>query len=110
MRPERARDVFYHDCDDAVAAWAIGRLQPEPIVPRTAAPDGPSRTAARFGRVPRAYIECLDDRALGLATQRRMRAALPCARVYELPTGHSPFLSAPDALAQQLLDVATWAA
>ena len=109
VRPERARDVFYHDCDDATAAWAVGRLQPEPIVPRATVPDGPTRTAARFGRVPRVYIECLNDRALGLATQRRMQATLPCARVYELPTSHSPFLSAPEALARHLLDAATWA-
>ena len=108
VRPEAARDVFYHDCDDATAAWALGRLQPEPIVPRAEPGASPARTAERFGRVPRVYIECTADRALGPTTQRRMHAALPCSRVYTLPTSHSPFLSAPDALAEHLVDVARW--
>lgn len=33
----------------------------------------------RFGTVPRAYIECTNDRAIPLATQRLMQAAMPCA-------------------------------
>lgn len=98
--PARAREVFYHDCSDVDAAWALQRLQPEPIPPRdsaqpSAAPDG----------VPRVYIETLQDRALGPATQRRMVATLPCERVCSLPTGHSPFISAPAALAECLLAI-----
>src|SRR5579883_2204537 len=34
--PAKAREVFYHDCTDADSAWALARLQPEPIPPRTA--------------------------------------------------------------------------
>lgn len=114
VRRERARELFYHDCDDATAAWALDRLQPEPIVPqvgdpRTATADSEPRTAERFSRVPRAYVECTADRALGLTTQRRMHAALPCERVYTLATSHSPFLSALEPLAAHLLDAARWA-
>jgi len=100
--PARAREVFYHDCGDADAAWALPRLQPEPIPPRDAAAASPAAPAG----VPRVYIETLQDRALGPATQRRMYTTLPCERVFSLPTSHSPFISAPAALADCLLALA----
>jgi hypothetical protein len=56
-------------------------------------------TAQRFGRVPRTYIECLQDRTVTLAAQRRMQAALPCEPVLALDSDHSPFLSQPQDLA-----------
>jgi pimeloyl-ACP methyl ester carboxylesterase len=96
----RPAEVFFHDCDPADAAWASERLVAEPVIP----PGGPavSPTGARFGRVPRAYVECLRDRALGPAAQRRMYTLSPCRSVHSLPTGHAPFLSAPDRLASIL--------
>ncbi len=100
--PARAREVFYHDCSEADAAWALQRLQPEPIPPRDAAGASPAAPA----NVPRVYIETLQDRALGPATQRRMYTTLPCERLFSLPTGHSPFISAPAALADCLLALA----
>jgi hypothetical protein len=59
-------------------------------------------TAERFGRVPRAYIETVYDNAVPLALQRAMQAALPCNPVVTLDTDHSPFYSAPGALADAL--------
>src|ERR1019366_2559636 len=34
---ELARSVFYADCDEADAQWAISQLQPEPLIPRVPA-------------------------------------------------------------------------
>ena len=100
VRPEALRDVFYHDCDPATVAAATARIGPEPVPPITT----PIRiTPEHYGRVRRVYIETLQNRALGLALQRRMRAELPCEHVHSLDTGHTPFLSAPDALATCLL-------
>lgn len=97
--------VFFHDVPSAEAKAAAARLIPEPRTPPTGPPV--TLTEARFGSVPRAYVACGADRALGPAAQRRMYTALPCRRVYHLPTGHAPFLSAPDALAADLRDAAT---
>lgn len=105
MLPERVREVFYADCTDADAAWAIARLRPEPLIPRDAAVASPPVVAAGVSP-PRFYIETLRDKALGPATQRRMYEALPCRNVYSLATGHSPFLSAPGELAGCLEGVA----
>jgi hypothetical protein len=94
--------VFYGECAPDDAARAAARLTPEPLVPAgvpptTLTPDG-------FGRVPKVYVVCEKDRALGPATQVRMTRWTPCRHVYRLPADHSPFLSVPDALATCLLD------
>jgi pimeloyl-ACP methyl ester carboxylesterase len=104
VQADALRDVFYGDCSDADIAWAISRVGPEPLRPPMPQPPDTS-THALASEVPRFYIETLRDRALGPAAQRRMYTALPCRKVYSLDTSHSPFLSAPDALAACLLDV-----
>lgn len=101
--PQRAKAMFYNRCDPADVDWAISKLCPEPV--------GPNLTpltvsAARWGRIPRAYIECSDDNALPLAHQRRMQAALPCDPVVTIDSGHSPFLSAPRLLADTIERIA----
>lgn len=99
--PEGARQRFFQDCSDEDVAYAVARLKPQPLVMRTTRV---RITPERFGRVPRAYIHCLDDNAAPLARQRKMVALSPCQKVAELPTGHSPFFAAPDLLARTLSD------
>lgn len=103
VRPECAREVFYADCTDEDAAWAISKLQPEPL--RPPGEGGPPPVAA-IPHIPRVYIECTRDKALGIGTQRQMVAAMPCERVYSLPTSHSPFIAAPGQLAAHLRAIA----
>jgi len=82
---------------------AVARLVAEPSAPR-ATPL--SLSDARYGSVPRHYVECLHDRTIPIADQRAMQARLPCASVTSLAADHSPFLSAPDDLAAALLAIA----
>lgn len=63
-------------------------------------------TESGFGQVPRAYIECLQDRAIPIDLQRHMVSILPCKNVLTLDTDHSPFYSAPEKLASHLLQLA----
>jgi len=99
INPALVRQIFYADCSEEDAAWAMRQLQSEPLVPR----DERAAPAAAPANVPRVYIETLHDKALGPATQQRMYTALPCDQVFSLQTGHSPFISAPGALAACLL-------
>jgi pimeloyl-ACP methyl ester carboxylesterase len=99
LREEVVRQAFYGCCTDEDAAWAMARLRPEPLKPLVSSP---RITDEHFGRVPRAYVECRRDHAISLASQQRMQAALPCDPVFTLDTDHSPFLSAPAALAELL--------
>ncbi len=102
VKSDAIRDVFYADCSPS--DWALAQAL---LVPQAAAPFAtPIRsTSERWGSVPRVYIECTADHAISLATQRSMQARLPCKRVLTMSTSHSPFLSAPEALAEHLLSL-----
>jgi pimeloyl-ACP methyl ester carboxylesterase len=96
LRPEAIREALFGQCTDADFEYALAHLSPEPLKPLVT----PLKvTAERFGKVPRVYIECLKDRTVTLAAQRRMQAELPCDAVLALDSDHSPFLSHPEDLA-----------
>jgi pimeloyl-ACP methyl ester carboxylesterase len=100
--PASSFQYFYNDCSEADVAIAAARLRPQANAPRLTRV---SLTAERFGRVPRAYIETTNDQAVSLEMQRKMVASSPCAQIRSLPTGHSPFFSAPRALADALVSL-----
>jgi uncharacterized RmlC-like cupin family protein/predicted alpha/beta-hydrolase family hydrolase len=69
------------------------------------------QTAARFGRVPRHYIRCLEDRTIPLAGQDFMIEATDAAmgtttNVHDLATSHAPYASQPAALTRLLVSIA----
>ena len=97
------RDVFYGECSDEDAAFAGDRLVPESL----ATAHAPVQiTDARAGSVPRVYVECVRDRAIGIEKQRAMYTAVQCERVFTLEADHSPFFSTPRELADCLLAAA----
>jgi pimeloyl-ACP methyl ester carboxylesterase len=104
IRPDKIPEFLYGCCprEDAILAAAL--LVPQPLVAFTT----PARvTAGRFGRIPKFYIQCLQDRTVPPSLQRTMIAATPCERIFSLNTDHSPFLSAPDELAAQILEISS---
>ena len=104
VEPEAARALFYNRASPEDALWASARLCPEPLAPNLVPL---TVTRERWGRLPRAYIECLDDRAVPIELQRAMQAALPCDPVVTMDSDHSPFLCQPDLLAAHLKDIAS---
>jgi pimeloyl-ACP methyl ester carboxylesterase len=100
LRSEAFRPALYHDCSNDDVALAQTLLAPEPIGPTNT----PMQTTAeRFGRVPRVYIELLQDRAVSPMLQRKMYTALPCQDVLSLDASHSAYFSKPDELAARIL-------
>ena len=97
------KDVFYGDCSDEDVERAEPRLVPEPA---SAFTTPISVTEDSFGRVPRAYIEWVRDRAIGITAQRKMHERLRCETVVSMGTSHSPFFSAPEELAGHLASLA----
>ncbi|MGB6976456.1 MAG: alpha/beta fold hydrolase [Gammaproteobacteria bacterium] len=101
---ESVRENFYNTTSDIWIERAKSQLGAEPMISYKT----PLRlTEAGFGQVPRAYIECLQDRAIPISLQRSMLSALPCEHVVTLDTDHSPFYSAPEILVSQLTELAT---
>lgn len=102
IEPDDARRLFYHratpDDQDEAMTW----LCPEPIAPNLTPL---AVTGERWGQVPRAYIECLDDRALPIAYQRHMQAMSPCEQVVTLDSDHSPFVCSVDALSNAITEI-----
>ncbi len=100
LKEEALRPVFGADCTDADLALARTLVVPQAVAPFTT----PVRTSAgNWGKIPRVYVECVNDNAISIALQRAMYAALPCQRVVTMETSHMPMLAAPEALAGHLM-------
>jgi pimeloyl-ACP methyl ester carboxylesterase len=97
---DKPREIFYNNCAVADADWASSMLVPQPVAPLL---EPVHVTGERFGRIPRYYVQCLQDRALPLTLQNRMLAATPCENVVSIDTDHSPFLSTPEVFLDTLL-------
>jgi hypothetical protein len=92
--PERIVELFYGQCSPEDAQYALAHVQPQPLLPFG---EKISISASRFGRVPKLYIECLQDQAILIQDQRRMHSRTNCA-VASINTDHAPFFSAEKAL------------
>jgi pimeloyl-ACP methyl ester carboxylesterase len=99
-RPELAVELFYHDCDRVEAERAVSLLVPQPLATLTQAAEG-----AGWKDAPSTYILCQDDQVIDPVTQRRLAGR--CSNMVDLPTSHSPFVSAPDALTDILVGCLT---
>lgn len=102
IREDAAREAFYGQCSEEDVVLALSLMRPEPLAPIAT----PVRTtSARFGCVPRVFVECTLDRAITLPMQRRMQAALPCRNRITMQSEHSPFLSHAAELTDALLQL-----
>ncbi len=103
IAPAAAHDAVAHDLSpDAFSALAE-RFIPEPTAPLAT----PLQISTeRRGRVPRAYVETLEDRALPLKTQRAMQVKAGVESRHGLLSGHLPMFSVPDELARIVVEVA----
>ncbi len=102
FKPEHSREAFYGNCADEDAAFAQSRVAAQPGAPFGSPVE---TTAEHWGRIPRYYIECARDRAITLKLQREMQKHSPCRQTFSIDSDHSPFLSAPEQLADILLRI-----
>ncbi|MFT9453067.1 alpha/beta fold hydrolase [Komagataeibacter saccharivorans] len=98
--PEAAVAIFLQDCPPDVAIAASRRLTPQGLGGLDLRA---SLTAARFGTVPRLYVEATGDRSVILPVQRRMQALVPGAQVITMDTGHAPQVADPVGTVDHLL-------
>ena len=91
LRREVAGEALYQDCGEQLTQWALEQLSTQ-----TLASFRSSRTAPDQA-VPRRYIACSEDNAIDPSTQAIM--ASRCSEEVVLASGHSPFFSHPNTLA-----------
>ncbi len=104
LQPEIYKEGLYADCDDNITELAKLLLSQEPVESGIT----PLRlTEDNYGRVPRIYIECTEDKAVTPFIQRKMYTETACEKVYSLPTSHSPFFSKPQELSDILCEIAS---
>lgn len=100
---KKAPAVFAQLSPKGLVEQAMRRLVAEPHGPRST----PLHlTPARFGAIPRTYIECTKDRTIPVDSQRTMQTMVPGADIVTLEADHSPFLSRPEELAAAIMAAA----
>ncbi len=92
-----------HDLSAEAFAASVPKLVLEATGPLTTPLD---ISRPRWGRIPRYFIECTEDRAIPLALQRSMHQRWIMEGVYRLRSSHSPMLSKTDELAAVLATIA----
>jgi pimeloyl-ACP methyl ester carboxylesterase len=99
---DTAREVFYNDCSPEDVAFALPRLCTQPNAPRVT----PIRLSSeRYGRVRRTFIGCIKDRAMTPFRQKITIEQAGCEPNILLPADHSPFLTMPARLADELVSL-----
>jgi pimeloyl-ACP methyl ester carboxylesterase len=101
MPPEAAPHALMGCATDEQVEWGLARLGPQPVA-AFAQPFAIGDQSEAFSRLPRAYVTCLQDRAIPPAMQQRMYRAAGCDPVIEIDTDHSPWLSRTDDLVSAL--------
>lgn len=97
VKPGWGSRLFYSDCPPEVAADAESRL-----LPQNAVTFGQEVRAAAWRTIPTSYIVTTEDQAMHPDGQRRM--AKRVGDSVDLHSGHSPFLSQPEKLADLLAE------
>lgn len=93
---------LYADCDPHIEQLARVLLSAEPI---STGITPLQLSAERYGSVPRVYIECTLDKAVTPFIQQKMYRDMPCEKVYQMESSHSPFFSQPVKLAEILVEL-----
>jgi pimeloyl-ACP methyl ester carboxylesterase len=84
-------------------AWVARHLTPQP----GGVYDAPlAFDPARVARWPRTFVDCTTPALGTIATSRERARSEPGWQVVEIPTGHDPMVSAPQALLEVLLGLA----
>ena len=93
---EVGKVVFYNRCSPEVQDRAVSHLCPQPIAVMT---DSITTSPTGLGSVHKTYIECRDDHAVPLSSQREMQQYIPFGGIESIDSDHSPFYSMPAELA-----------
>jgi pimeloyl-ACP methyl ester carboxylesterase len=99
VEPSARADLFCLDCSEPLRAAIPGLIVDEPLGPLVTPVH---LTANRFGAVDKVYIHTAKDQVVSPSLQATMVGATPVRREFTVDTGHTPFLTDPRSLAQDI--------
>lgn len=103
IKSEHAAELFGNDASQGDRELIGKSLIPDPLAPMAM----PAvLTAARFGSVPKYYIETTEDLIVSPALQERMIANAGVKRVFKVDAGHASYMTQPADVAHAILAVA----
>lgn len=95
LNADRPKEIFYNTCKPEVAAAAATQLRDQSLLSF----NQPIKNVS-WNELPSTYIICEQDQAIPLFAQEAMSGR--AKKVVRINTDHSPFLSAPKELAEQI--------
>ena len=99
IEPTVCAEFVYNDIPKDEALIIAGRLGSE----SNAAQNQAVALNDKFNDIPKVYVRCTMDKVVEQRLQDKMISETYCGEVYTLETGHCPFESAPNSLADILL-------
>ncbi len=101
VKEEEIQNAFAHDISKEAFEGAKPYIVPEPAAPLSYEL---KITDENFGKIPKYYIECTDDKAIPIEVQRAMYNG-KVKKSYSLKSSHTPNFSQPEKLAAILLEI-----
>lgn len=102
IKQEGLRDVFCADASEQDVNQVTSRFRPEPAAPFMFPVNV---TGERWGKVPRIYIQTMQDHAVTPAMQKAMLGKTSCNQILSLDCSHTPFLAKAQELSGLLVKV-----
>jgi len=102
VKPDSLTYLFINDGTQADKEKVVANYRPEPAIPFT---NQVTLTNERFGAVEKVYIKTLKDIVISPGLQDRMIAKAGVQTIYQIDSGHSPFLARPKAVSDLLLKI-----
>lgn len=103
VKQDQIVDLFIQDGTPEVQNLVLNNYRTEPLIPFI---NPVTLTGQNFGSVKKAYIKTLQDHVVSPYLQNKMISTGNVKSVFEINTGHSPFLSQPDTLSSLLTKIA----
>lgn len=104
VKQDQIINLFIQDGTPEIQSLVVKNYRKEPLIPFI---NPVVLTEQNFGSVKKAYIKTLQDHVVSPYLQNKMIETGKVESVYEINTGHSPFLSQPQELSSILTKIAT---
>lgn len=100
-------DLFANGAPEGLRKAIPDLILDEPLAPLATPVHVTAGKFGKFGKIDKVYIHTANDQVISPSFQAQMVASTPVRREFTVQTGHTPFLTAPDALAADIEAVAT---